>query len=89
MGLIYLILIGGVLGWIATIVFGSERSGDLQRNCASGIAGALTGGLLISPLFEKGNLVAGGYDVDSLLIALIVSASAIASVNLLQRREFR
>lgn len=89
MGLIYLILIGGVLGWIAAIVLGSESSEGIQRNCAAGISGALVGGLLVSPLFEKGNLVTGGYNVDSLLIALIVSMSAIASVYLLQRREFR
>ena len=86
MGLIYLILVGSVLGWLAAIMLKSE---GLKRNCLAGIGGALVAGLLISPLFGNGNLASGGYSVDALVIGLLGSVAAIASANLLHRRAFR
>ncbi len=89
MGLIFLFVLGAALGWLATVVGDSRRSRNLMRNLGVGILGALAGGLLFDPLIGGGGLLAGSYRIESLLLALIVSALALFSVNLLHRSEIR
>ncbi|GAA0267173.1 hypothetical protein GCM10009127_03520 [Alteraurantiacibacter aestuarii] len=88
MGLIFLIGSGALLGWLTTIVL--QTGGNaLKVNLASGIGGALVGGLLVNPLIGEGNLLAGGYSIAALLISLGGSVVLLASVNILRHRELR
>ena len=50
MGLVFLIVIGGMLGWLAAIIVRAESDTARLRNILVGIAGALATGLAVIPL---------------------------------------
>jgi len=66
MGLIFMIVVGGTLGWLATIVLRAENTPGMLRNGAVGIGGALASGLGLTPLVGDGDLLRGSYSVEAL-----------------------
>ena len=82
MGLVFLIVIGGMLGWLAAIITRADSGAARLRNILIGIAGALVTGLVIGPLIGGSNLLEGQYSVDSLLLALSGSVVVLLLVNL-------
>jgi uncharacterized membrane protein YeaQ/YmgE (transglycosylase-associated protein family) len=89
MGLVFLILIGGMLGWQAAIIARAEAGPARLRNILTGIAGALIAGLVVNPLLGGGDLLEGQYSVEALLIALLGSVVVLVAGNLWPDREFR
>ena len=82
MGLVFLIVIGGMLGWLAAIITRADTGPARLRNILIGIAGSLITGLVIAPLIGASNLLEGHYSIDSLLIALTGSVVVLLLVNL-------
>lgn len=82
MGLVFMIVMGAILGWLAAIVMRAESRRGLTRNIGSGIAGALGAGLGVSPLVGGGSLLAESYSVTALLLALAGSILVIACANM-------
>lgn len=82
MGLVFLVVIGGMLGWLAAIIVRAETGTARLRNILIGIAGALVTGLVINPLIGGSNLLDGQYSVDALLVALTGSVAVLLLVNL-------
>ena len=82
MGLVFLIVIGGMLGWLAAIITRADSGASRLRNILLGIAGALITGLVIGPLLGGSNLLEGQYGIDSLLLALTGSVVVLLLVNL-------
>ena len=89
MGLIFLILLGLVLGWLATIILQAGNSRNLMVNLTSGVGGAILAGIVINPLIGLGNLLRGAYSVEALLVSFAGAISLLVAVNLLQRGEMR
>lgn len=89
MGLVFLIVIGGMLGWLAAIITRAETGQARLRNILIGIAGALVAGLVVNPLLGGGDLLAGQYSVDALMIALAGTVAVLLVVNLWRSRELR
>ena len=89
MGLVFLIVLGALLGWLAAIVMRAERGRGILLNVAAGIGGALVTGLLVGPLLGFGSLLEGRHSVDGLLTALAGSIVVLFAVNLLRDREVR
>jgi uncharacterized membrane protein YeaQ/YmgE (transglycosylase-associated protein family) len=89
MGLVFLIVIGGMLGWLAAIITRAETGPARLRNILIGIAGALVAGLVVNPLLGGGNLLAGQYSIDALMIALAGTVGVLLVVNLWRSRELR
>jgi uncharacterized membrane protein YeaQ/YmgE (transglycosylase-associated protein family) len=87
-GLVFLIVIGGMLGWLAAIIVRADSSTARLRNILLGVAGALVAGLVISPLVGGSDLLQGQYSIDSLLIALTGSVLVLLVVNLWRDGEF-
>jgi len=83
-GLVFLFVAGGVLGWIAAIITQADHRRGVLLNAAVGILGSLIAGLVVTPLVGSGNLLTGGYDVGALLISLSGSAGLLLAVNLLR-----
>lgn len=89
MGLIFLLVAGGILGFVAAIITETDHRRGILLNAAVGILGSLIAGLLLTPLLGGGNLLTGVYDVGALLIALAGSAGLLLVVNLLRRDAVR
>lgn len=70
MGVLIWFVIGGVLGWMASIMSRSQGDQILSVNVIVGVAGALLGGMVISPLAGLGDIENYGLSFTSVLIAL-------------------
>ena len=87
MGLVFLVVLGGILGWLAAIINSSENGRGIALNVAVGIGGALLTGLVLAPLLGAGSILDGAYRVDGLLTALAGSLVVLVAVNVLRDRE--
>ena len=87
MGLVFLIVVGGILGWIAAIIMRAEDGRGMMLNVAAGIGGALLTGLFVVPAFGSGDILEGHYSVGGLVTALVGAVAVLLLVNLLRDRE--
>ncbi|NCU38192.1 GlsB/YeaQ/YmgE family stress response membrane protein [Candidatus Saccharibacteria bacterium] len=74
MGIIGWILLGGVAGWLASIIAGTDEQQGLLGNILVGIVGAVVGGFVLG-LFGIDGVT--GFNVYSLLVALLGAVIAL------------
>ncbi|HEY0446155.1 MAG TPA: GlsB/YeaQ/YmgE family stress response membrane protein [Allosphingosinicella sp.] len=89
MSLILALIIGGVIGWLASIVMRTDGQQGMLLNVVVGIVGALLGSFLLAPLIGGGNLLAGNFDIRTLLVSLLGAIILLAVVNLFRRGRVR
>lgn len=89
MGIVILIVIGGILGWLASIVMRTDAQQGILLNIVVGVVGALLAGLLLNPLIGGGNIMAGDFSVSSLLVSFLGAVVLLAIVNLFRRGSVR
>lgn len=89
MGLIFLVLVGAILGWVAAIIMRAEDSRGIQLNIAVGIAGAMFAGIVLHPLLNGGSILEGSYSIDGLLTASLGTVGVLCLLNVLRNREAR
>lgn len=81
MGLIILFAVGGIIGWLASIVLRREDVRDILHNIAAGVVGSVTGGALTSSVS-----IFGGLSATALLVSFVAGAVAVAAYNLFRHR---
>lgn len=81
MGFIAYLIVGGIVGWLASIIMGRNNQMGIILNVVVGIIGAFLGGLLISPLVGVGT-IDDGLTVGSFLVSLIGAIILLAIVGL-------
>ena len=79
------IVIGGLIGWAASIVMKTDAQQGMVLNVVVGIVGALVGGWLLSPLFGTGTTNQNDFSLASLVVSLLGAIILLAVVNLLRR----
>lgn len=89
MGFILWLIIGGLLGWLASIVMRTDAQQGIFLNIIVGIVGSFLGGRFIAPLIGGGNVNDGNYDIMSLVSAFIGALILLAVVNLIRRGSVR
>jgi uncharacterized membrane protein YeaQ/YmgE (transglycosylase-associated protein family) len=89
MGIFVLVIVGGILGWLASIVMRRDAEQGIVLNITAGIAGALIAGLVLNPLIGGGNILAGDLGAGSLLIAFLGAVVFLALINLVTRSSVR
>ena len=89
MNLILTLIIGGLIGWIASIVMRTNAQQGILLNIVVGIVGALLAGFLLAPLFGTGTLTSGDFSLSALLVSLLGSVVLLAIVNLFRRGAVR
>jgi uncharacterized membrane protein YeaQ/YmgE (transglycosylase-associated protein family) len=85
MNFIIWIVIGGILGWLASLVMRTDAQQGLFLNIIVGIIGALLGGWLLAPLFGTGTINQNDFSISSLLVSFLGAIILLAIVNLLRR----
>ena len=83
------IIVGGLLGWIASMIMHTDAEQGPLLNVIVGIVGAFLAGLIITPLIGGGNINQGDFSLTSLLISLLGAIVLLAIVNLLRRGTVR
>lgn len=82
MNLIAWLVVGGLIGWVASLVMGTDGRQGLFLNVVVGIVGAALGGWL----FGGGATInQGSLSVVSILVSLVGAVLLIAAVKLLRR----
>jgi len=89
MSFIIWIVIGGIIGWLASLVMKTDAQQGLFLNVVVGIVGALLGGWLLSPLFGVGTINADDFSVMSLVVSFLGAVILLAIVNLVFRGRAR
>ena len=89
MNLIIWLVVGGVIGWIASLIMKTDAQQGLFLNVVVGIVGALLGGWLLSPLVGAGTLNQGDFSLSGLLVSLAGAIILLFVVNLIRRRSPR
>ncbi len=83
------IIVGGLVGWVASIIMGTNRQQGALLNILVGIAGAFLAGLLISPLLGIGTINQGNFSLGALLVSLLGAIILLGVVNLFRRGSVR
>ncbi|HEX8615932.1 MAG TPA: GlsB/YeaQ/YmgE family stress response membrane protein [Telluria sp.] len=83
------IIVGGILGWLASMVMKTDAQQGMILNVIVGIVGAALGGWLLSPLFGAGTINYDDFSVSSLLVSFLGAVILLAIVNLLRRGKVR
>ncbi|NIJ21545.1 putative membrane protein YeaQ/YmgE (transglycosylase-associated protein family) [Sphingomonas naasensis] len=84
MGLIVWLVIGGVVGWLASIVMRTDAQQGIFLNVVVGIVGAFIGGLLFG-----GSINNGAITPMTFLVSLVGAIILLAIVNLVRRGAVR
>ena len=64
------IIVGAVIGWLASIIMRTNTRQGLIADILVGIVGAFVGGYLLSPLFNVGTINDGNFSLPALLVSL-------------------
>jgi len=88
MNIIIWLIVGGVIGWLASLVMKTSGQGIIL-NVVVGIVGAFIGGYLISPLIGGGNINQQDFSVPSLVVSFLGAVLLLAIVGLLRRASSR
>ena len=88
MNLIIWLVIGGIVGWLASIIMKRDGQQGILLNIVVGIVGAFLAGYLISPLVGVGT-INSGLSIGSFLVSLLGAVVLLAIVNLFTRGRAR
>lgn len=84
-----LIIVGGILGWLASKVMKTAAQQGILLNIVVGIVGAALAGFLLSPVLGIPTINAANFSVGGLLISFVGALILLAIVNLFRRRRTR
>jgi uncharacterized membrane protein YeaQ/YmgE (transglycosylase-associated protein family) len=86
---LWIIIVGGILGWLASIVMRTDAQQGILLNIVVGIVGALLGGFLLAPLIGGASITSGSFDIRSLLVSFLGAVVLLAVLNLFRRGRVR
>jgi uncharacterized membrane protein YeaQ/YmgE (transglycosylase-associated protein family) len=83
------IVIGAVLGWLASMLMNRDGQQNLLLDIVVGIVGAFIGGFLLAPLFDTGTINQGDFSISGLIVSFLGAVILLAIVNLFRRGTVR
>ncbi|WP_460760221.1 GlsB/YeaQ/YmgE family stress response membrane protein [Lysobacter fragariae] len=90
MGLIIWLVVGGIIGWLASLVMKTDAQQGLLLNVVIGIVGAFLGGWIGNITGLGGaDINDGNFSLPSLLLSLVGAIVLLAIVNLFRRGRVR
>jgi uncharacterized membrane protein YeaQ/YmgE (transglycosylase-associated protein family) len=85
MNIIIYLIIGALVGWVASMLMGTNRQQGLLLNIIVGIVGAFVAGWFISPLLGISTINQGNYSLPALAVSLGGAVILLAITNLFGR----
>jgi uncharacterized membrane protein YeaQ/YmgE (transglycosylase-associated protein family) len=89
MNIIIWLLVGGVIGWLASLVMKTDGQQGIVLNVVVGIVGAMLGGWALSPLLGGATINQGDFSMIGLGLSLLGAILLLAIVNLIRRGSVR
>ena len=88
MGILIWLIVGGVVGWLASIIMRTDAQQGILLNIVVGIIGALLAGFIISPMVGVAT-INEGITVGTFVVSLVGAVILLAIVNLFRRGSVR
>lgn len=85
MSFIIWLIVGGIIGWLASIVMRTDAQQGIFLNIVVGIVGAFIAGLFVA----KGSINDAGFDARSLIASFVGAVVLLGIVNLVRRGRLR
>jgi uncharacterized membrane protein YeaQ/YmgE (transglycosylase-associated protein family) len=89
MNIVIWLVVGGLIGWVASMIMKTNAQQGLVLNIVVGIIGSMIGGWLIAPLLGAATVNQNDFSVRGLLASLIGAVILLAVVNLVRRGRVR
>jgi len=89
MNIIVWLVIGGLIGWAASIFMGTDGRQGIILNVVVGIVGAVLGGWLLSGLFSSGSINQGDFSVSGLIVSFLGAVILLFLVKLVRGSALR
>jgi uncharacterized membrane protein YeaQ/YmgE (transglycosylase-associated protein family) len=89
MNIIIMLIVGGIIGWLASILMRTDGQQGIILNVVVGLVGAVLAGFLITPLIGGAPITNGAFDLRSLIASFIGAVVLLAIVNLVRRGSVR
>ena len=87
--LIVWLVVGGLIGWVASLMMRTDAQQGVFLNVIVGIIGAALSGFIISPLLGIPTINQDTFSVGALLVSLLGAVVLLAVVNLFRRGRVR
>ena len=87
MGLIILLVVGGIIGWVASMIM-RDNTGIIL-NVVVGIVGAMLAGFIVTPLIGGAPITSGVISIGSIGVSLLGAIILLAIINLFRRGTAR
>ena len=85
MNLLVWLALGGIVGWLASLIMRTDGQQGIVLNVVVGIVGAFLAGWFIAPMVGVGTINQNNFSVASVLVSLVGAVILLAIVNLLRR----
>lgn len=85
MNFIIWLVVGGLIGWIASIIMKTNAQQGMFLNIVVGIVGALLGGWFLAPLLGTGTINSNDFSIAGLGVSLLGAIILLAIVNFFRR----
>jgi len=89
MNFIIWLAVGGLIGWVASMLMRTDGQQGIILNVVVGIVGAFLGGWLIAPMFGVATINQNDFSIGGLVVSLLGAVVLLAIVNLVQRGRVR
>lgn len=85
MNFIIWLIVGGLIGWLASMLMKTDGQQGIVLNVIVGIVGAMLAGWFISPLVGVGTINQDNFSLPALLVSFVGAAVLLGIVNLFRR----
>jgi uncharacterized membrane protein YeaQ/YmgE (transglycosylase-associated protein family) len=82
------LIVGGIVGWLASLIMRTDEQQGILLNVVVGVVGAFISGWVISPIVGV-TTINEGISVPSVLVSLAGAVVLLAIVNLFRRGRVR
>lgn len=89
MNIIIWLVVGGLIGWVASLLMGTDGRQGLLLNVVVGIVGAFLGGWLFSGYFGTATINEGDLSISGIIVSLVGALILIAALKLIRTATSR
>lgn len=85
MNVLVWLVVGGLVGWVASMLMNTDGQQGILMNVIVGIVGAVLGGWLLGGYFGASTINQGNFSLNALVVSLIGAVILIALLKLVRR----
>lgn len=89
MNIIIWLIVGGIIGWLASIIMKRDGQQGILLNVVVGIVGSFLGGYLLAPMLGSGTANTGDFSIPGLVASLGGAVILLLLINLFTRGRAR